>query len=270
MLLPRRTGFTLIELLVVIAIIAILAAILFPVFAQAREKARATSCISNEKQMLTAALMYQQDYDQVWHRIKTGLAVGNSNNPGDPDQVFGSENMLYPYIKNYQLMKCPSDPVQRDDCATDRYGSGIIAPISYSWTYYDNNDASTTGFGLCPYTTTHNSTPEAKVGSPAQTVALYELYMTTSYVRWCSYYRANNVELADKRALAGWPSYNTYGWCAANDGIIAIGGHQGLTNYGWADGHVKALHREQLMPLAGPGVWTGGKPNLVHWDDRYK
>jgi len=60
----RKRGFTLIELLVVIAIIAILAAILFPVFAQAREKARAISCLSNCKQMGTAVLMYAQDYDE--------------------------------------------------------------------------------------------------------------------------------------------------------------------------------------------------------------
>src|SRR5690349_3905542 len=61
-----RRGFTLIELLVVIAIIAILAAILFPVFAQAREKARQSSCLSNMKQIGSALLMYVQDYDEVW------------------------------------------------------------------------------------------------------------------------------------------------------------------------------------------------------------
>src|SRR5215510_8297848 len=66
MLVKRKGGFTLIELLVVIAIIAILAAILFPVFAQAREKARAISCLSNTKQLATAGLMYVQDYDETF------------------------------------------------------------------------------------------------------------------------------------------------------------------------------------------------------------
>src|SRR5687768_4984553 len=64
-MLPRKRGFTLIELLVVIAIIAILAAILFPVFAQAREKARQTACLSNCKQMGTGAMLYAQDYDEI-------------------------------------------------------------------------------------------------------------------------------------------------------------------------------------------------------------
>jgi prepilin-type N-terminal cleavage/methylation domain-containing protein len=63
---PRRSGFTLIELLVVIAIIAILAAILFPVFAQAREKARGAACLSNTKQLTTGFVMYAQDYDETF------------------------------------------------------------------------------------------------------------------------------------------------------------------------------------------------------------
>ncbi|MCC7490973.1 MAG: DUF1559 domain-containing protein [Fimbriimonadaceae bacterium] len=104
----KRTqrAFTLIELLVVIAIIAILAAILFPVFAKAREKARQSSCSSNMKQLGLAAVQYRQDYDErpacAW--VTPGMT--------DP---FGTTNvrmwwggMLQPYIKNYQIMICPS------------------------------------------------------------------------------------------------------------------------------------------------------------------
>ena len=98
----RRKGFTLIELLVVIAIIAILAAILFPVFAQARDKARQISDLSNMKQILTSALMYTQDYDETL----VGPATRNcarvpSNNPPNlwsPGWRTWPE-MLYPYVK---------------------------------------------------------------------------------------------------------------------------------------------------------------------------
>ncbi len=96
----RRSGFTLIELLVVIAIIAILAAILFPVFAQAREKARQTSCISNTKQYSTATLMYVQDYDETmpFASYLNGFCVA----------TFYWE--VAPYVKNDQVTLCPSDP----------------------------------------------------------------------------------------------------------------------------------------------------------------
>ncbi|HIE50480.1 MAG TPA: prepilin-type N-terminal cleavage/methylation domain-containing protein, partial [Armatimonadetes bacterium] len=107
-----RRGFTLIELLVVIAIIAILAAILFPVFARAREKSRQASCASNLKQIGLAAMMYVQDYDEV---------LFPSFTPG-PTRVYywwGSwdgtvlreeEGLLYPYLRNAQIKACPSFP----------------------------------------------------------------------------------------------------------------------------------------------------------------
>ncbi len=97
----RKHGFTLIELLVVIAIIAILAAILFPVFAKAREKARQSSCLSNLKQIMLAALQYAQDYDE-----KTML--GYSGGTGFPLNWNDPNGRLQPYIKNSQVMACPS------------------------------------------------------------------------------------------------------------------------------------------------------------------
>ncbi|HLI47735.1 MAG TPA: DUF1559 domain-containing protein [Chthonomonas sp.] len=115
-----RNGFTLIELLVVIAIIAILAAILFPVFAQAREKARAISCLSNLKQIGLATGMYVQDYDEYFypHRWNSGPdsnpflqdPVGNATITGAARNKTFWISLLYPYAKNYDLWKCPSAP----------------------------------------------------------------------------------------------------------------------------------------------------------------
>src|ERR1700753_1400447 len=92
-------GFTLIELLVVIAIIAILAAILFPVFAQAREKARAISCLSNGKQLALSFMQYSQDFDE---KFPNGI---NWYFPGGN----GWASQLYPYTKSNNVYKCPDD-----------------------------------------------------------------------------------------------------------------------------------------------------------------
>ena len=118
-----RQAFTLIELLVVIAIIAILAAILFPVFAQAREKARQTSCLSNTKQLGLGLLMYVQDYDETWPRNDDCINGGTVAPPGAPATAIGCTTApyfgdrvnhykwwywTYPYTKNVQINFCPS------------------------------------------------------------------------------------------------------------------------------------------------------------------
>ena len=104
----KSPGFTLIELLVVIAIISILSAILFPVFARARENARRASCLTNLKQIGLASAQYTQDYDGwiVAARIDSKNPV---NDPGEPTYA----DRLYPYVKNNQIFLCPSDDARR-------------------------------------------------------------------------------------------------------------------------------------------------------------
>src|SRR5881275_2866673 len=97
----NRAGFTLIELLVVIAIIAILAAILFPVFAQAREKARTATCLSNGKQMGLGLMMYAQDYDERLPRVWTA-------NFGLNNQARDWKDDIAPYMKNRDVFRCPT------------------------------------------------------------------------------------------------------------------------------------------------------------------
>ena len=161
----RSHGFTLIELLVVIAIIAILAAILFPVFARAREAARKATCLSNLKQIALAALMYAQDYDETW--------VGSYAYPNTwgecPHMTW--MDLLQPYIKNLDLFACPSrrDRVfvrdgGRLNCApiAAMYGSPVGAELGtsvrpwalgymYNEGYADASYACSDGTGLTCY-----------------------------------------------------------------------------------------------------------------------
>ncbi len=112
----KRTGFTLIELLVVIAIIAILAAILFPVFARARENARRSSCLSNTKQLGLAVMQYSQDYDEK---------LPSSYDGGPTIWI----QQITPYVKSNQLFFCPSDS-KSNPSATASSGN-----VSYGWNY---------------------------------------------------------------------------------------------------------------------------------------
>jgi prepilin-type N-terminal cleavage/methylation domain-containing protein/prepilin-type processing-associated H-X9-DG protein len=141
----RRNAFTLIELLVVIAIIAILAAILFPVFAQAREKARVISCMSNIKQIGLATSMYVQDYDETFPMT---LYMDMSQGCIVPSYL-----VLVPYMKNVDIYKCPSNPTAIDFPAAMSYitmpppcpASPPLKYVSYFPNYslvnwgYDNN-----------------------------------------------------------------------------------------------------------------------------------
>ena len=130
----KQSAFTLIELLVVIAIIAILAAILFPVFAQAREKARGISCLSNMKQIGTAEKMYMQDYDEGMHELIPGGAAGKAGAVGTPSMWMET---LQPYIKNKQIFRCASSTTANFDITFAARTTASLGMNSYLGWYFN-------------------------------------------------------------------------------------------------------------------------------------
>jgi prepilin-type N-terminal cleavage/methylation domain-containing protein len=147
-------GFTLIELLVVIAIIAILAAILFPVFAKAREKARQTTCASNLKQLGLAFMQYIQDYDEK---------MPASNWYGG-----GWDCRVYPYVKSTGVYHCPDDSTPQIGTAT-----GTAYPVSYAINTVIAQYGGTT-HSDSPYGNYTQGCPQSAIAAPASSVLLYE------------------------------------------------------------------------------------------------
>ncbi len=123
----RRRGFTLIELLVVIAIIAILAAILFPVFARARENARKANCQSNLKQIMLGAMQYVQDYDERFNRNPYSDDATDHYFVGNPRQI------LNPYMKNDQVWVCPSRNSTVTVAQATNGGASVTKPRTGYW-----------------------------------------------------------------------------------------------------------------------------------------
>lgn len=238
-----RTGFTLIELLVVIAIIAILAAILFPVFAQAREKARGISCLSNMKQVGLALHQYVQDYDELMPFLN---AQSNPTAPGLRRER-GYEQLLMPYLKNNQVFTCPSDAVAR---ALDlpRCNDGPLAQLvikrSYAYIgsidtlqgYQTQPNAADPNTGLCD---PNRAIPLSTMTAPADTVGVLELReglmgcFDANAVRGCDGWKL----LDRKRGEGAFP-----GRCAAPfNSFEGPVGHQGRGNYIYGDGHAKGV-----------------------------
>lgn len=169
----KRKGFTLIELLVVIAIIAILAAILFPVFAQARESARQTQCTNNQKQIATSVLMYVQDYDETFP-----MSAYFGRNPQGQPALVAIYDVLAPYIKNVDIFVCPSyrpgiDWPQRVQAA----GSPAPALATFRYVGYIPN-LGLFGEDFCPVL--RKRTPVTKIAAvdaPVNTIMLFDGYL---------------------------------------------------------------------------------------------
>ena len=158
-----RRGFTLIELLVVIAIIAILAAILFPVFARAREKARQTSCLSNAKQLALGFVMYCQDYDEM-----VPLMAQN----GGPSAFSGLSyicypELMHPYVRNTQIWRCPS---RGGVGAAEQFLMGPYPHYGYGCSLFRATRPHFLGSGFC-YPQYHSL---AAMQTPAQHVVFAE------------------------------------------------------------------------------------------------
>ncbi len=188
-------GFTLIELLVVIAIIAILAAILFPVFARAREKARQTSCLSNVKEINLAVQMYAQDYDDVM--------VLHVTDPYGDISIWPQH--IYPYLKNSQILTCPSE-------AGNGWDGGHDTSFGYGINYW------LAGYDL-------GTVKLADIKKPAATILLAD---------------DNYYVLTPSCFLAIYPNDP---YCGV-DGIARLPArHNRGDNFAFVDGHAKWMHR---------------------------
>jgi prepilin-type N-terminal cleavage/methylation domain-containing protein/prepilin-type processing-associated H-X9-DG protein len=261
-------AFTLIELLVVVAIIAMLAAILFPVFAQAREKARQTSCLSNVKQMGLGLMMYAQDYDEYIPR----------NAFADPPRVLEGAHfvdcstprwmdVIQPYIKNTQINNCPSDPftgingtlatgaahtlagnlryvfqpyspdgsqVYREpDCGTFNGTTNVgrrFGSYAINNMYYGGGDAFTPP----------NNMPLASIAEPADTVLACEVQ---GMGQSADFYRR---DLNDPQPTTPNETFPFPALINRNNNGAILGRHMKLTNVVWCDGHAKAHRLDYL------------------------
>lgn len=255
-LLQRRPGFTLIELLVVIAIIAILAAILFPVFATVREKARQTSCLSNLKQLGTAMLMYAADHDGLFPP-----AVGRQPHETNPYE-YSWLRRIEPYVKNTGVFICPSSRFRDPDWRTKpdilfSYGyppsarSGgwraIILTAAPFGTALWEGIGGFYGNEMGSYRHPVDSYGETTIARPVDTILLCDAPVfdwgfseDKIYYPWPRHIREPNIKLPDGREAP-----------------------QGIINSVFVDGHAKALKHDFFWEIRKN--YTTGRVRDVFW-----
>ncbi len=242
---PRKRGFTLIELLVVIAIIAILAAILFPVFAKAREKARQTSCLSNERQLATAILSYTQDYDEriPFGYCRTGVSVtGSTGQATVTNDRIGWRLNVQPYCKNTQLFECPSLDFNKNQHPLwlDAYDVRAGLMRSYAGTHwwaqggvnYTSLDANGNPQVCC---SGNAGRKLAEITRPGSIIMMMES-------RW------------EHPDLGTWMIDDRVWWLDNNKGSFTS--HNGICNWAFVDGHAKAMKPVRTF---GALAWADGQ-----------
>jgi prepilin-type N-terminal cleavage/methylation domain-containing protein/prepilin-type processing-associated H-X9-DG protein len=257
-------GFTLIELLVVIAIIAILAAILFPVFAQAREKARAISCISNLKQLGTAAMMYSQDYDE--RVINEHVGIPDAALPIRAGQAADWYRfwpyLIQPYVKNYNVTICPDfeaegGPDWPNDPENHRVGGSLgINDLMSGWD--------------------DGSVKMASINEPAKSVqfgdtaSAYDSAQGGGWQAWDGGQKAYNRAYApgstqspdDKTGIsylaAGTMFFNEdrASWNGTDAYRMLVPRHSGTVNVAFFDGHAKSIKLSRYW-LKNPQKFNG-------------
>jgi len=245
-----RHAFTLIELLVVIAIISILAAILFPVFAQAREKARQTTCVSNVRQISQAFVMYQQDYDEGFPQLFYTGEAGRTqpNNFG----LYRWSWLVQPYVRSFDVFFCPTDTngadLRKKTNPNFGYNFGLLPSYGYNAHYLSP--------GEDPYLPDH---PEfapigaAAVTAPAETVLLAES-------TWFSPPRRglppNTPQVGFYRVYPPSQWAGSVPLDGLSYGHVWFRHHNRFATTAFADGHVKAMTAEALKNEA---LWRAAK-----------
>jgi len=231
----QKSGFTLIELLVVIAIIAILAAILFPVFAQAREKARAITCLSNMKQVGNALSMYIQDYDEKLP------GAGCSNCGQNHDPMMMPHSKLYAYTKNALVFQCPSSQAGQ----VVEHGGGADWGRTGGWDYLKEFIGVYVNIG---FNDQANYAALARIAYPAEFV----VFADATFGLTCG---GTRVVYANSCASA----------CTVANRKQANTRHQGGENLVFADGHAKWYKSGAIADQCGKMLRFDQDPNVTYW-----